>query len=137
MIELMQAQKIISGYIFSAGEEVRSKLQAEVRDMSTLSNLNMKQTYATADKKLFDFKASLSKSLKSFSLLPVSQYVNVAGKLLSVVYNHVCQKILEIKSFVPADAEALVKLIQPLVAYDPMEQDYPKIARSSDVNRLV
>lgn len=64
--------------------------------------------------------------LNPIEVLPASLYRRVAGELIDMVINHVCDVIMKMPKIGPSEPEALLKFIKPLSDYEKILLDTTK-----------
>ncbi len=114
----MQAQTLILGYLAAITTELKSAISLSIKDLASLSNLGMKSMYSVSEKMLMNTTSELCKCLKWIYVLPSNVYKKIAGELMGAVFDHVCEKLLEVRSFSPSDLEAVLKFMKPLFEYE-------------------
>ena len=118
LYELLEGQRTIEGNIGLIEDEVKQMIRVSVKEISSLAGLGVKSMYTINEKYQMNTTSEVCRIVKGIAVLPVKKYKILIGRVMGIVFEHICQKILEVHSFSPADIEAVCKFMKPFLDYE-------------------
>jgi len=115
---LLKSQELIYSYIQEIIDQLKSAITIKIKEINSLSNLGMKPMYQLVNKHLENTTSELAKIYKWIYVLPTALCKKIIGELINAIYDHICDKIIEVRGFSKEDIEGVTKFMKPFFEYE-------------------
>ncbi len=108
----MALQTALKRFMERLMDAPRTAVLSAMKDVTSLGNLGMQSVAASYDKCISKANNQIEQQLQSLDALPTFQYRSIAGVLMDLLFEHLIQKLLEVRRFTVDDACSAVERIQ-------------------------